>query len=98
MCLVLDGVDPDGAGRIDSGDGSEATIRRLMRECLAYIGPTGSAYDAVETREARSMIHSFLCRLIGVGVGTIRRLRRPTVEKLEPALLWRCSSCSLRRG
>ena len=29
VCLVLDSVDPDGAGRIDSGDGSETTIRRL---------------------------------------------------------------------
>ena len=33
------------------------------------------------------MIHCFLGRFVGVGVGTLRRLRRPTVEQLERTAL-----------
>ena len=85
----LERVDPFGLEVIDSGDGSAATIRRLMQECLDRIGPAVPAPEAPETHnalvtpETQSIIYMFLSRLVGVGVGTIRMLRRSAVERLE---------------
>ena len=77
-------MDHYGVGRIEFDDGSAATIRHLMQECLDRLGTTVPALEAPETQ---SIIHRFLFRLVGVGVGTMRMLRLSTVEKLERTAL-----------
>ena len=89
VCLELERVDPFDRIAIDSGDGSAATIRRLIQECLDRIGSAVAAPAAREppnalvALETQSIVYKFLSRLVGVGVGTIRRLRRPAVANLE---------------
>ena len=85
----LERVDTFCLETIDSGDGRGATIRRLLQECLDRIGPAVAApaatepHDALVALETQSIIYKFVSRLLGVGIGTLRMLRRSAVEKLE---------------
>ena len=87
--LELESADTYRLERIDSGDGSAASIRRMLQECLDRIGTAVQAreasatHDALTTAESRSLGYTFMLRLVGVGVGTIRMLRRSDVDKLE---------------
>ena len=89
VCLELEGVDPFDRYAIDAGDGRAATIRRLLQECLDRIesvvaAPAARAPpNALVAPETQSIVYKFLSRLVGVGVGTIRMLRRSDVDKLE---------------
>ena len=89
VCLELEGVDPFDRYAIDAGDGRAATIRRLLQECLDRIGPAVAApaatepHDALVALETQSIVYKFVSRLLGVGIGTLRMLRRPAVEKLD---------------
>ena len=80
VCLELEGVDPFDRYAIDAGDGRAATIRRLLQECLDRIEsvvavPAARAPpNALVAPETQSIVYKFLSRLVGVGVGTIRRL------------------------
>ena len=84
VCQTLCGMDHIDVVWIETGDGSAATIRHLMQECLDRLG---TIVPALEASETQSIIHRFLFRLIGVGVGTMRMLRLSTVEKLERTAL-----------
>ena len=96
--LELESADTYRLERIDSGDGSAASIRRMLQECLDRIGSAVQARGASGTHEAReasathnalvmaesrSLGYTFMLRLVGVGVGTIRMLRRSDVDKLD---------------
>ena len=89
VCSELELVDPFERKTIDSGAGRGATIRRLLQECLDRIGPAVAApaatepHDALVALETQSIVYKFVSRLLGVGIGTLRMLRRPAVEKLE---------------
>ena len=87
--LELESADTYRLERIDSGDGSAASIRRMLQECLDRIGTAVQAreasatHDALTMAESRSLVYTFMFRLVGVGVGTIRMLRRSDVDKLD---------------
>ena len=93
VCQTLCGMDHIDVVWIETGDGSAATIRHLMQECIDRLRSTMPAleapetHNALETPETQSMIHKFLFQLVGVGVGTMRMLRLSTVEKLERTAL-----------
>ena len=87
--LELESADTYRLERIDSGDGSAASIRRMLQECLDRIGTAVQAreasatHDALTMAESRSLGYTFMFRLVGVGVGTIRMLRRSAAANLE---------------
>ena len=70
----------------------------MLQECLDRIGTAVQAraasctheareasatHDALTVAESQSLGYTFMLRLVGVGVGTIRMLRRSDVDKLE---------------